>query len=207
MTVEWWMTYLLTTTVLSLSPGSGAINTMSTGISHRFRGAAASISGLQVGLSLHILLVGIGLGALFSHSVLAFEILKWAGAAYLVWLGIQQWRAGGGIDLQAVAKAMPRRRLFKRAILVNLTNPKSIVFLAALFPQFIIPHQPQLMQYLILGVTTVVVDIIVMIGYATLATRIAGWIKGPRQMTLLNRIFGGMFMAVGVLLASARRMA
>ncbi|WP_345829793.1 homoserine/homoserine lactone efflux protein [Erwinia sp. HDF1-3R] len=207
MTVEWWMTYLLTTTVLSLSPGSGAINTMSTGISHGFRGAAASISGLQVGLSLHILLVGIGLGALFSHSVLAFEILKWAGAAYLVWLGIQQWRAGGGIDLQAVAKAMPRRRLFKRAILVNLTNPKSIVFLAALFPQFIIPHQPQLMQYLILGVTTVVVDIIVMIGYATLATRIAGWIKGPRQMTLLNRIFGGMFMAVGVLLASARRMA
>lgn len=207
MTVEWWMTYLLTTTVLSLSPGSGAINTMSTGISHGFRGAAASISGLQVGLSLHILLVGIGLGALFSHSVLAFEILKWAGAAYLVWLGIQQWRAGGGIDLQAVAKAMPRRRLFKRAILVNLTNPKSIVFLAALFPQFIIPHQPQLMQYLILGVTTVVIDIIVMIGYATLATRIAGWIKGPRQMTLLNRIFGGMFMAVGVLLASARRMA
>jgi len=207
MTIEWWMTYLLTTTVLSLSPGSGAINTMSTGISHGFRGAAASISGLQVGLSLHILLVGIGLGALFSHSVLAFEILKWAGAAYLVWLGIQQWRAGGGIDLQAVAKAMPRRRLFRRAILVNLTNPKSIVFLAALFPQFIIPHQPQLMQYLILGVTTVVVDIIVMIGYATLATRIAGWIKGPRQMTRLNRIFGGMFMAVGALLASARRMA
>ncbi|MFU9137513.1 homoserine/homoserine lactone efflux protein [Erwinia tasmaniensis] len=207
MTIEWWITYLLTTTVLSLSPGSGAINTMSTGISHGFRGAAASISGLQVGLSLHILLVGIGLGALFSHSVLAFEILKWAGAAYLVWLGIQQWRAGGGIDLQAVAKAMPRRRLFRRAILVNLTNPKSIVFLAALFPQFIIPHQPQLMQYLILGVTTVVVDIIVMIGYATLATRIAGWIKGPRQMTRLNRIFGGMFMAVGALLASARRMA
>ena len=207
MTMQWWLAYLLTTSILSLSPGSGAINTMSTGISHGYRGAAASISGLQVGLAVHILLVGIGLGALFSQSVLAFEVLKWAGAAYLIWLGIQQWRSAGAIDLQAVAKAMPRRRLFKRAVLVNLTNPKSIVFLAALFPQFIIPHQPQAMQYLVLGVTTVVVDIIVMIGYATLAQRIAAWIKGPKPMKLLNRLFGGMFMAVGALLASARRIA
>lgn len=207
MTIEWWLAYLLTTIILSLSPGSGAINTMSTGISHGYRGAAASICGLQVGLSLHIVLVGIGLGALFSQSALAFEILKWAGAAYLVWLGIQQWRAGGALDLEAVAKAMPRRKLFKRAVLVNLTNPKSIVFLAALFPQFILPHQPQAAQYLVLGITTVVVDIIVMIGYATLATRIAVWIKGPRQMKLLNRVFGGMFVAVGALLASARRIA
>ncbi|WP_034918658.1 MULTISPECIES: homoserine/homoserine lactone efflux protein [Erwinia] len=207
MTVEWWLTYLLTTSILSLSPGSGAINTMSTGISHGYRGALASIAGLQVGLSLHIALVGIGLGALFAQSALAFDVLKWAGAAWLVWLGIQQWRASGGLDLQAVAQVIPRRKLFKRAVLVNLTNPKSIVFLAALFPQFIIPHQPQAMQYLVLGVTTVVIDIIVMIGYATLATRIAAWVKGPRQMKLLNRIFGGMFVAVGALLASARRIA
>lgn len=207
MTIEWWMTYLLTTVILSLSPGSGAINTMSTSISHGYRGAAASIAGLQLGLGAHILLVGIGLGALFSRSLLAFEVLKWAGAAYLVWLGIQQWRAAGAIDLNAVSLAMPRRRLFQRALLVNLTNPKSIVFLAALFPQFIIPHQPQAIQYLILGVTTIVVDVVVMIGYATLARRIGVWIKGPHQMKLLNRVFGGLFMAVGALLASARRMA
>ena len=207
MTIEWWLTYLLPTTFFFNEPATAEINTMSTGISHGYRGAAASITGLQLGLAVHIVLVGAGLGALFSQSVLAFEVLKWAGAAYLVWLGIQQWRSAGGIDLNAVAKAMPRRRLFQRALLVNLTNPKSIVFLAALFPQFIVPHQPQLMQYLVLGVTTIVVDIIVMIGYATLATRIAGWIKGPKQMKLLNRVFGGLFMAVGALLASARKMA
>lgn len=207
MTIEWWMTYLLTTVILSLSPGSGAINTMSTSISHGYRGAAASIAGLQVGLGAHIILVGIGLGALFSRSLLAFEVLKWAGAAYLVWLGIQQWRAAGAINLDAVSLAMPRRRLFQRAVLVNMTNPKSIVFLAALFPQFVIPHQPQAMQYLILGVTTIVVDVVVMIGYAALARRIGVWIKGPHQMKLLNRVFGGLFVAVGALLASARRMA
>jgi homoserine/homoserine lactone efflux protein len=86
-----------------------------------------------------------------------------------------------------LAHTQSRTRLFKRAVFVNLTNPKSIVFLAALFPQFIAPNQPQVMQYVVLGVTTIVVDIIVMIGYATLAQRIAAWIKGPRQLKALNR--------------------
>lgn len=92
MTFEWWFAYLLTSTLLSLSPGSGAINTMTTSINHGYRGAVASIAGLQTGLGIHIVLVGVGLGTLFSRSLLAFEILKWAGAAYLIWLGIQQWQ-------------------------------------------------------------------------------------------------------------------
>ena len=175
MTFEWWFAYLLTSIILSLSPGSGAINTMTTSINHGYRGAAASIAGLQTGLGIHIVLVGVGLGTLFSRSVLAFEVLKWAGAAYLIWLGIQQWRAAGSIDLNTLARTQTRGRLFKRAVFVNLTNPKSIVFLAALFPQFIVPHQPQVMQYVVLGVTTIVVDIIVMIGYATLAFEVLKW--------------------------------
>ena len=204
MTFEWWFAYLLTSIILSLSPGSGAINTKTTSINHGYRGAAASIAGLQTGLGIHIILVGVGLGTLFSRSVLAFEILKWAGVAYLIWLGIQQWRAAGAIDLNTLAKTQSRGKLFQSAVFVNLTNPKSIVFLAALFPQFIVPDQPQIMQYLILGVTTIVVDIIVMIGYATLAQRIAVWIKGPKQMKALNKVFGSLFMLVGALLASAR---
>lgn len=81
------------------------------------------------------------------------------------------------LSICILAQTQSRGRLFKRAVFVNLTNPKSIVFLAALFPQFIMPQQPQLAQYLILGVTTIVVDMIVMTGYATLAQRIAAWIK------------------------------
>ncbi len=204
MTWDWWLTYLLTTTILSLSPGSGAINTMSTGISHGYRGTVASIAGLQLGLATHIVLVGIGLGALFAHSLLAFEILKWLGVAYLVWLGIQQWRTAGSLSLDSRSNLRSRRQLFKRAILVNLTNPKSIVFLAALFPQFILPHYPQATQYLVLGATTLAVDILVMIGYAVLAARLALWLKGPRQMRLLNRTFGSLFIMVGAALASAK---
>lgn len=76
MTIEWWFAYLLTSIILSLSPGSGAINTMTTSINHGYRGAAASIAGLQTGLAIHIVLVGVGLGTLFSRSVLAFEVLN-----------------------------------------------------------------------------------------------------------------------------------
>lgn len=131
MTLEWWFAYLLTSIILSLSPGSGAINTMTTSLNHGYRGAVASIAGLQTGLAIHIVLVGVGLGTLFSRSVIAFEVLKWAGAAYLIWLGIQQWRAAGAIDLKSLASTQSRRHLFQRAVFVNLTNPKSIVFLAA----------------------------------------------------------------------------
>nr|VUD31331.1 Homoserine/homoserine lactone efflux protein [Raoultella sp. NCTC 9187] len=98
---------------------------MTTSISHGYRGATASIAGLQTGLAIHIVLVGIGLGTLFSRSVLAFEVLKWAGAAYLIWLGIQQWRAAGAINLTTLAKAQTQGKLYQRAVFVNLTNPRA----------------------------------------------------------------------------------
>ncbi|HBL6943840.1 TPA: homoserine/homoserine lactone efflux protein [Morganella morganii] len=204
MTFEWWFAYLMTSVIVSLSPGAGAINSMTTSVNHGYRGAIAAIAGLQTGLMMLIILVGVGLGTLLSQSVLAFEILKWAGAAYLIWLGIRQWRAAGTIELSAQAATLSHKKLYKNGVLVNISNPKSIVFLAALFPQFIMPHQPQLMQYLILGVTTVAADIIVMTGYAVLARQIAVFIKSPTQTRAMNKVFGSLFMLVGALLAFTR---
>ncbi|EMG9190393.1 homoserine/homoserine lactone efflux protein [Morganella morganii] len=204
MTFEWWFAYLMTSVIVSLSPGAGAINSMTTSVNHGYRGAIAAIAGLQTGLMMLIILVGVGLGTLLSQSVLAFEILKWAGAAYLIWLGIRQWRAAGTIELNAQAATLSRKKLYQNGVLVNISNPKSIVFLAALFPQFIMPHQPQLMQYLILGVTTVAADIIVMTGYAVLARQIAVFIKSPAQTRAMNKVFGSLFMLVGALLAFTR---
>ena len=204
MTFEWWFAYLMTSVIVSLSPGAGAINSMTTSVNHGYRGAIAAIAGLQTGLMMLIILVGVGLGTLLSQSVLAFEILKWAGAAYLIWPGIRQWRAAGTIELSAQAATLSRKKLYQNGVLVNISNPKSIVFLAALFPQFIMPHQPQLMQYLILGVTTVAADIIVMTGYAVLARQIAVFIKSPAQTRAMNKVFGSLFMLVGALLAFTR---
>ncbi|EMO4161547.1 homoserine/homoserine lactone efflux protein [Morganella morganii] len=204
MTFEWWFAYLMTSVIVSLSPGAGAINSMTTSVNHGYRGAIAAIAGLQTGLMMLIILVGVGLGTLLSQSVLAFEILKWAGAAYLIWLGIRQWRAAGTIELNTQAATLSRKKLYQNGVLVNISNPKSIVFLAALFPQFIMPHQPQLMQYLILGITTVAADIIVMTGYAVLARQIAVFIKSPAQTRAMNKVFGSLFMLVGALLAFTR---
>lgn len=204
MTFEWWFAYLMTSVIVSLSPGAGAINSMTTSVNHGYRGAIAAIAGLQTGLMMLIILVGVGLGTLLSQSVLAFEILKWAGAGYLIWLGIRQWRAAGTIELSTQAATLPRKKLYQNGVLVNISNPKSIVFLAALFPQFIMPHQPQLMQYLILGVTTIAADIIVMTGYAVLARQIAVFIKSPAQTRAMNKVFGSLFMLVGALLAFTR---
>ena len=204
MTFEWWFAYLMTSVIVSLSPGSGAINSMTTSVNHGYRGAVAAIAGLQTGLSLLIILVGVGLGTLLSQSVLAFEILKWAGAAYLIWLGVCQWRAAGTIALNTLTATQSRKKLYQNSVLVNISNPKSIVFLAALFPQFIIPHQPQLIQYLILGITTVIADTIVMTGYAVLARKIAVFIKSPAQTRAMNKVLGSLFMLVGALLAFTR---
>lgn len=204
MTFEWWFAYLMTSVIVSLSPGSGAINSMTTSVNHGYRGAAAAIAGLQTGLLLLIILVGVGLGTLLSQSVLAFEILKWAGAAYLIWLGVCQWRAAGTIALNTLTAIQSRKKLYQNSVLVNISNPKSIVFLAALFPQFIIPHQPQLIQYLILGITTVIADTIVMTGYAVLVRKIAVFIKSPEQIRAMNKVFGSLFMLVGALLAFTR---
>lgn len=203
MTLEWWLGYLLTTFILSLSPGSGAVNTMTTAISHGYRGVLVSVAGLQSGLALQIAIVGAGLGALFAHSVLAFTVLKWFGAGWLAWLGVQQWRAAGALDLQTLSCHLSRWHLYVRAMLVNVSNPKSLVFLAALFPQFILPQQPQMIQYLVLGLTSILVDIVVMTGYAGLATRISRWLKGARQMRVLNRLFGSLFIVIAVLLVNA----
>ncbi|HID7483649.1 homoserine/homoserine lactone efflux protein [Morganella morganii] len=204
MTFEWWFAYLMTSVIVSLSPGSGAINSMTTSVNHGYRGAVAAIAGLQTGLLLLIILVGVGLGTLLSQSVLAFEILKWAGAAYLIWLGVCQWRAAGTIALSTLTATQSRKKLYQNSVLVNISNPKSIVFLAALFPQFIIPHQPQLIQYLILGITSVIADTIVMTGYAVLARKIAVFIKSPEQTRAMNKVFGSLFMLVGALLAFTR---
>ena len=198
------LAFLLTAVMLTATPGPDNLMVLSIGMSKGRRAGIAFGLGCALGCLSHTVLAVIGVGALLVASPMAFTALKWAGGAYLIWLGIQQWRAAGSINLNTLALTQNRGHLFKRAVFVNLTNPKSIVFLAALFPQFIVPHQPQVMQYVVLGATTIIVDIIVMIGYATLAQRIAAWIKGPKQMKALNKVFGSLFMLVGALLASAR---
>ena len=197
MTFEWWFAYLLTSIILSLSPGSGAINTMTTSINHGYRGAAASIAGLQTGLGIHIVLVGIGLGTLFSRSVLAFEVLKWAGAAYLMWMAWQAVRPGARslFEPRQLAEDSPRR-LFLMGFLTNLLNPKIAVFYLSVFPQFVSPGQGSVfLQSIILGVTQIAVSFSINLLIALFAASIAAWFAENLRWIAVQRYVMGFVLA------------
>ncbi|USD41020.1 homoserine/homoserine lactone efflux protein [Vibrio sp. SCSIO 43135] len=199
-----WLAYVVTAIVFSLAPGSGTVNSISNGLSYGTRKSLAAIVGLQIGLAFHIILVGAGIGALVAKSALAFSIIKWVGAAYLVWLGIQKWRDTSSLTTQADGTELSAWSMMNKAVLINLTNPKSIVFLVALFPQFIDPAKDQLTQLAVLGVTTVAIDSIVMLGYTSLAAQMGRFIRSERIMMKINKVFGSMFMGCGALLAAAK---
>ncbi|EKO3395076.1 homoserine/homoserine lactone efflux protein [Vibrio fluvialis] len=199
-----WLAYVATAIVFSLAPGSGTVNSISNGLSYGTRKSLASIAGLQIGLAIHIMLVGAGIGALVAQSALAFAIIKWVGAVYLVWLGIQKWRDRSSLVADAATQTLSAGTLLRKAVLINLTNPKSIVFLVALFPQFLEPARDQMTQLLVLGITTVTIDSFVMLGYTSLASQMGRFIRSDRIMRKINRVFGSMFMGGGALLAAAK---
>jgi len=170
--------------------------------------ATWNILGLQIGILFVLAIVALGLGAIIAASTALFTAVKWLGAAYLVYLGVQQWRApasplgdaGAGDDSQGSPGP-----LVLRGFLVNATNPKSIVFMLAVLPQFIDLARPQLPQYLICGATIFFTDLVVMSGYTGLAAKVLRLMREPHHVRWINRTFGGLFVAAGAVLAAFRR--
>ncbi|MEJ2630747.1 MAG: homoserine/homoserine lactone efflux protein [Acidihalobacter sp.] len=197
-----WLTLLAAALLISVSPGAGAITSMSYGLSHGMRNAVFAVLGLQVGLLMQILIVGVGLGGVIATSETLFHVIKWVGVVYLIWLGISRWRAAGTIHLHAAGSGFKPHRAFMQAMLVNLTNPKATVFLVALLPQFIDPARAQVPQLLIIGVTLVAVDTLVMSGYSGLASRLRRMTASPRAITRLNRISGSALIGAAMLLST-----
>lgn len=204
MTLAVWLGFLLASILIAVTPGPGAVLSMSNGMRHGYRAAFVGILGLQLALLAHLLLVAIGFGALLAASEVAFSVVKFVGAAYLVWLGIQKWRARPQ-PIVAELEKQPSRGLFLQGLLVNLTNPKAIIFVAALVPQFVDPVQPLLPQYLVIAATLCLIDTLVMSTYALSAVRLGRWLRDPGMLRLQNRLFGGMFVSAGAALAISSR--
>jgi homoserine/homoserine lactone efflux protein len=204
-----WLAFFGAAVAISVTPGAGAIQSMATGLTHGVRRGYWSILGLEIGVMLQLALVAVGLGAAVASSVLAFNIIKWIGVAYLIYLAVRQWRTAA-VDLreQVGASGDGRRlALVVRGFLVNSTNPKSLVFFLAMLPQFVVPTAPLLKQYLAIGATMIVVDLVVMGLYTGLAARLLRWLHTPRQQTVLNRLFSGLFAAAALVLSFVRRSA
>lgn len=203
---ELWLAFVGASIAISVSPGAGAVQSMATGLSHGLRRGSWSIAGLQLGLLLQLAIVAVGLGAAVAKSMTAFTIIKWAGVVYLVYLAVRQWRAttedlGDGLEVADGS----RLTLLMRGFLVNITNPKALVFLLAVLPQFVEPARPLLPQYAMIAATMVIVDVIVMCGYTGLASRLLGWLRTPKQQTIVNRTMSGLFATAALVLSLVRR--
>ena len=205
MNLHTWLAFIVAAILISLSPGAGAISCMASGMRYGYRRSLPNIAGMQFGVALQLVVVG--LGALLAASTLAFNLVKGFGVAYLCYLGWQQFRAEARpVQLaDADAAAGTPRALFVQGFLVNASNPKATIFLLAVLPQFIDPHAPPLPQYLICMATLTVVDIIVMSAYALFASRVLRLLREPRQIRWMNRGFGVLFVLAGGFLALFRR--
>ena len=211
-----WLAFFAASWAISISPGAGAVAAMSAGLNHGFLRGYITTIGLVLGIWTQVAIVGIGLGTIVATSSVAFGIIKWLGAAYLIWLGISQFRAPA-LPLEATAETadastpgsttISAGRMIFRAWVINAVNPKGTIFLLAVVPHFIDPTQELWPQYVIIGATIGFTDLVVMGGYTALASRVLKALKSPAHISMLNRIFGSMFVIAGTLLATVRRAA
>ncbi|MBC9229604.1 LysE family transporter [bacterium SPL81] len=206
MSFQVWFAFMLACWAISVSPGAGAIASMSSGLNYGFRHGYWNALGLQIALLMQILIVAAGVGVLFATTPLAFQIVKWFGVAYLMYLAYQQWTAPiKTIQIEHEQKNKSALTLVFHGFVVNMSNPKAIVFLLAVLPQFLDLSRPQALQYLIMAITMVAIDLIVMAAYTGLASKVLRLLRSLRQQKYLNRGFAVMFSCAALLLSTIQQ--
>lgn len=202
MSYQVWLAYMLACWVISISPGAGAIASMSSGLNYGFRRGYWNVLGLQLALLVQIGIVAAGVGVLFATTPWAFLVVKWFGVLYLLYLAYLQWKAPTqSIKIQQEQPDKSIAKLVLHGFLVNMSNPKAIVFLLAVLPQFLDLSKPQWIQYLIMALTMVTIDLIVMAGYTGLAAKVLRVLKSPKQQKVMNRTFAVLFACAASLLS------
>lgn len=202
MSYQVWFAYMLACWVISISPGAGAIASMSSGLNYGFRRGYWNALGLQLALLVQIGVVAAGVGVLFATTPWAFMLVKWFGVLYLLYLAYLQWKAPTqSIKIQQEQPDKSIAKLVLHGFLVNMSNPKAIVFLLAVLPQFLDLSKPQWIQYLIMAVTMITIDLIVMAGYTGLAAKVLRLLKSPKQQKVMNRTFAVLFACAASLLS------
>ena len=199
MALHTWLIYFAAALGLSLSPGPNGLLALTHGALHGRRMTLWTIFGGSFGFVAVIALSMFGIGALLQTSLVWLTVLKWLGGAYLVWLGIQVWRAPAlGVELMALSSERGGWSLFRQGALSAMTNPKGILFFAAFLPQFIDPARSLVMQFLIMAGTFAGIEVITEFLIASMAHRIRPWLE--RSGKRFNQACGGIFIAIGAAL-------
>ncbi|NNH62938.1 LysE family translocator [Rhizobium laguerreae] len=203
-----WFAFLSAAVLLNLSPGPDIAFILGHTMRSGKRAGFSALFGVWSGACLHVLMAALGLSAILAASAVAFSTVKWIGAAYLVWLGIQALRSGGGDGLiKAVGERLPVARIYRQGILVSLLNPKVAIFFLAFLPQFVVEGAgPAWAQLLLHGGLIIVVAAFIEPPLVLLGGRLADAIRHDQKIGLwLDRGLGTLFLALGVRLALSSR--
>ena len=198
--------FLVTSLIVVLSPGTGVVFTISTGIAQGGRASVFAAIGCTAGIVPHLLATVLGLAALMHTSALAFQALKFAGVAYLLYLALMTWRDQTAFAVERDAAARSATSLMVKAVLLNILNPKLTIFFLAFLPQFVDPAGAALAQMLTLSAVFMAMTFGVFAAYGLLAHAFrAAVIESPRVQSWLRRSFAGAFVALGANLALSDR--
>jgi threonine/homoserine/homoserine lactone efflux protein len=193
--------FLAITAILVVTPGPIVTLLITTGATQGMRAALTTVIGTSLGNALLLAAIALGLNWVLAHALGLFEVLRWIGAAYLVWLGIQAWRSGGDGRVEP-----PSRRVnFSRGLIVAVSNPKTIVFFTAFLPQFIDPRLPSQPQLLAMCGATILLAALSDSGWAIASGLGRVYFLAPLRARLLKRLSGGVLIAGGLWLSLARR--
>ncbi|WP_421997534.1 LysE family translocator [Reyranella sp.] len=203
MPLDLYLAFVAACVVLIAIPGPNVALIVANSVAHGVRFGLVTVAGTSAAMVVHLTLTVLGAGALLALLAEGFEWLRWLGVAYLVWLGVAAWRSTAP-DLSAVGPQHRSARLmFGRGLLVGLTNPKTLLFYGAFFPQFVVPEADIAGQLLLLAATFLVVAVVLDSAWALLAARLRGLLAARAR--LRQRLTGGLLVGAGVGLALARR--
>jgi homoserine/homoserine lactone efflux protein len=207
MTWQVWTAFAILETVLCFTPGPAVLLVLSQALSRGTGKAVFSILGIIGANSVYFLLSATGVGAILLASYDLFFAIKWIGVAYLVWLGFNE--IFGTPSLSVTRPETDSRadawRMFRKGFILQMSNPKALVFFTALVPQFLNPHAPIALQVAILAGTSVIIEFAVQLSYAALAGRFSHLAARPNFAKLTNRVAGSLLIAAGVGMAAMKK--
>jgi threonine/homoserine/homoserine lactone efflux protein len=204
MSLEIWLAFSAATIVLLLIPGPTVLLVVSYALGRGFRTAFPMAVGVALGDFTAMTLSMLGVGALLAASATVFTAVKWIGAAYLIWLGLKLWRAGGTLHAEPRTDAASAMKMLGHAWLVTTLNPKAITFFVAFLPQFLDPHADFFTQMVVFEATFVMLAFVNAFGYALVASRARRLVRSPRAIRAVNRIGGTCLIGAGVAAVTVR---
>jgi len=204
-TLELYLAYVAATLVVLAIPGPTIMLVVSYALTQGRKSAFASVMGVGLGDATAATASLMGLGAILAASAAAFSVLKWVGAAYLIWLGIKMWRSRPKALGPHKVADVPTKKIFWHAYVVTALNPKGIIFFMAFLPHFIAPQAPVIPQLALLGSTFVVLGILNAAVYAFAAAALGQKMRSPSLMRLVNRIGGTFLISAAAMTATLQK--